>query len=217
MADISNFIVSPGSRDHMTTAQIDLLVAKLEGVEVELYNGHVAIRLPFDPEGPAHAFASDHECMWRFFEPTNDWDIIGPIADREQIHLSHGTVNGERFSQAAYADADGDAVLCQATGACGPEAVARSYVMRYLGTLVNMSQLPTFLRTAVVHVSVMRADFDTIEDDSDTPLFTDLDIEVEAETMQQATRMVRQRYESEPFTTIHFIRWAEPLPAAQTW
>ena len=104
--------------EHLTTQNIDLLVAKLEGVEVEIYkskNGDefVTQRLPFSPEGPANVFDSKCHFMFLFYQPTKNWEIAGPIIQRERIFICHSNIDNEdgAYSWAFYPDDDGADVL----------------------------------------------------------------------------------------------------------
>lgn len=178
--------------------EVDLLVAKLEGVEVEMYDGHVAQKLEFDPEGPANVFSPDHRWMWRFYEPTRDWSIAGPIIERERIFISYSDLYpyaDEPYAWSFYSDESGD-TLYERDGKTGCESAMRSFVNKNFGDTIDLENLPTIKRTAVVHISGFK--------DED---FFEADVEVDgAETNAEAVREVQKQYEGSSWISLYFLR-----------
>lgn len=71
----------------LTSLELDGLIAKIEGIEVERRDYGWAIRYPFDPEGPANEFSSCHNWMWVTYSPSTDWEQGGPIIESKKIRL----------------------------------------------------------------------------------------------------------------------------------
>jgi hypothetical protein len=65
-------------------------VAKAEGIAyVTSHHGYrPSIHREFDPEGPAHEFPYPHSLgMYVYYKPSEEWDVGGPIIERERIHI----------------------------------------------------------------------------------------------------------------------------------
>jgi hypothetical protein len=201
----------------LTNQNIDLLVAKLEGVEVEIYKSRdgqefVAQRLPFSPEGPANVFPSDHSCMFRFYQPTKDWELAGPIIEKERICVMYSDKsNGEEpYSWAYYPDDDGDDVLHECDGNTGPEAAMRSFVAKHFGSTIDLQTLPKIERTAIVKVDGWSRGVEELIDVSEEEFLAALfsqEIEVIAETSAEAERKAKEMHDHLEDVDAYFLRW----------
>jgi hypothetical protein len=194
---------------HLTLLEVNQLVAKLQGIRVEIYDGHVARRLPFSPEGPANAFAPNNECMWRFYEPTVDWSIAGPIIDEEGICTSYPSkASGEeKYSRAFYPDDDGDDVLHEYCGSLSCEAGMRSYIAKHLGSDVDLDDLPKIERRALVKVlGWTKSPIDVTDDDPDA--YAEETLEVVAELREEAEAHAIATRPTLLYVEAHFIKWA---------
>lgn len=181
--------------------EVNLLVAKLEGVEVEMYEGHVAERLEFEPEAQANAFSKDHEWMYRFYEPTKDWSIAGPIIERERIFISYSDLYpyaDEPYAWSFYTDESGDE-RHERDGKTGCESAMRSFVAKHFGDTIELENLPKIQRTAVVRINGFR--------DEHMNDFFEADVEVVAETNAEAIREVQKQYEGSSYISMYFLRW----------
>lgn len=192
----------------LTLHEINFLVAKLQGVRVEMYKGHVAERLEFSPEGPANAFAPNNECMWRFYEPTHDYAISGPIMDKEGICVMYPSKESgeEKYSWTFFPDDDGDDVAHEYTGTWSSDAGMRTYVSKHFGVEVDMDNLPNIVRVAEVRVQGWSKPLDTITDE-DADAWVEQTLEVTAEFKDEAESKASAQFPGVEILQSQFLRW----------
>ena len=62
---------------------LDLAVAICEHVNIVIRPWGIATEHEFEPEGPAHEYDMRAWKMWLRYGPSQDWEIGGPIIERE--------------------------------------------------------------------------------------------------------------------------------------
>jgi hypothetical protein len=188
--------------------EINFLVAKLQGVRVEMYKGHVAERLEFSPEGPANAFSPNNDCMWRFYEPTHDYAITGPIMDKEGICVMYPSKESgeEKHSWAFYPDYDGSNDRHEFTGTWSSDAGMRTYVSKHFGDEVDMDNLPNIVRVAEVRIQGWNKPPETITDE-DADAWVEQIVEVAAEFRDEAESKASAQFAGAEVLQSQFLRW----------
>ena len=194
--------------EKLTTQEINQLVAKLEGVEVILHKGHVSEEFEFEPEGPCNDYDLKLFKMWKFYEPTKDWSIAGPIIQREQINLSTYVEEG---ISVPYWGAWYGSYQHECTGDTPTEAAMRSFICKSFGNTIDIENLPKILRTAIVKINGLTkplhkiADEDFVEDFTD--VFFEEEVEIEVETTLEAERKGIEMYSNLFQPDARFIKW----------
>lgn len=111
----------------MTPAQLDLAVAKIEGIEYVMRGEQPAQRFPFDPERHAHEHISNAEefCCYVHYKPSTEWGVAGPLIEKYRIDLmaerNHWV--GSRFN-----DLNSDKMLVWEAGPTALMAAMRALV-----------------------------------------------------------------------------------------
>lgn len=203
--------------DSLSVNQINLLVAKLEGVEVEIYTAkdgaeYVTERLPFSPEGPANYYPPNCSYMLRFYQPATDWELAGPIIERERIFISYSDKwSGDApYAWSFYSNEevdDRDDVLHEATGVTGSESAMRSFVAKHFGSTIDLQNLPKIERTAIVSVNAWKKNPLEVLYDFEDSLFREDALEVVAETQAEAVRKANEMFPHLFDVDAYFQRW----------
>ena len=180
---------------------LDFAVALAEGVAVVHHKGHIAQCHPFSPEGPANDFHPQNRCMWRFYEPSKDWSIAGPIIERERLTLANSS-DPTPYWWANFMD-DNYNILYEVDGDTALEAAMRSYCLKIFGATIDFSQ-PQKERTAIVRISGMREVMFAGDDN-----FLDKEVEITAVTTEQAEQKAKHHplLEGFGFAETIFLRW----------
>lgn len=195
----------------LTINEVNLLVAKLEGVEVEIYTNrdgieYVTEKLPFSPEGPANVFPAGHNWMFKFYEPTKDWSIAGAIIERERICVIFSDKTDgvdQQYAWSYYVSDDGE-MQYEQDGDTGLEAAMRSFVCKHFGDTIDLQNLPSKIRTAVISVNGLKTpDLMSLRDED----IVFLNTTVEAETSAEAERLAMEKYKYLHDVMVNFIRW----------
>lgn len=191
----------------LTLLEINKLIAKAQGVEVveHEYAGkiHCAIESEFNPDYSCNHYDLHSFKMWTWFEPTNDWTLIGPIIDQHRIFISHSTDKDEHYSWAYCCDEDGNE-LYEIEGDTPQEAAAKVYVRKVYGRQIDLDNMPAFKWTAKVRVLGFQS-----RDESDEMDFVDMIYNVEASSWQEAIRIVKQNSNPPKDSKIDFVEWVK--------
>lgn len=171
-----------------------LAVARAESISVEMRRGRVARKLPFSPEGPAHEFESPW--MWRYYDPSTDDTIAGPIIDKHKISTQY---IGDDTWAGIYKTG---ATLINAYAKTRLEAAMRVYCAIVYGDSYEPDGRYR-VRTAVVRISGLCSSISL-----DT--FFEYSVEVEATTDAEAEKVAEQHAPGlcASFTTT-FIEWKD--------
>lgn len=148
--------------------------------------GQVAREMNFNPDVPADEYDLSSDRQWEFFNPCGDWSIAGQIIEKERICViySDRSYADEPYSWAYYQDDDGVECLFEQAGATGSEAAIRSFIAKTFGDTIDLENLPSFNRTAIVHVTGFTRKDWLLHDFSE--VYVVREIEVDAETSDEA-------------------------------
>jgi len=163
--------------------------------------------MEFCPEAQCNDYDLKSFKMWKYYKPTLNWTIAGPIIEKEGICISYQHDEcGKRYAWSFYLDNNGNDSF-EIDADTGTESAMRSYVMKHFGEEVDMDNLPKIQRAAIVKINGLTKPLHAIEDDEFADAFFEQEVEVEVETAAEAERKVLNMFPHLFQPDTFFVKW----------